>query len=191
MNTISTNEMSDFFIMFLLLLNSLIIYEDEVNGVDGLFLENVPIYPVFKTEYMFYNSFVRFAYSSIKYVKRFLANPLFVDARKIIAGCLTILNNLPSNSPKSHPGFPASPGLPLGRKRGGQLGNSNALYHVLYAAHNLKPRLAPVRPSRTLKVPSVILKTRQKDLISASKSELLENRAKLVQYLEVTMNSLL
>jgi hypothetical protein len=34
--------MIDFFIMFLLLLNSLMKYEDEVNGVDGFFLENVP-----------------------------------------------------------------------------------------------------------------------------------------------------
>lgn len=42
MRAIITSEMIDFFIMFLLLLNSLMKYGDEVNSVDVLLLDNVP-----------------------------------------------------------------------------------------------------------------------------------------------------
>jgi hypothetical protein len=42
MRAVIKSEMIDFFIMFLLLINSLMRDEDEVNGVDGFLLENVP-----------------------------------------------------------------------------------------------------------------------------------------------------
>ncbi len=80
--------------------------------------------------------------------------------------------------------------LPPHRRRGGQLGNSNAFRHGLYSAHSQHTRVTPLKRPSIHKDPGIQQKELEDRIIASGKKELRECRYRLANGLAASKGSL-
>ena len=104
-----------------------------------------------------------------------------------------MLTSLPPLSPQTRPWPPgSSPShrckrkASLGRKRGGQPGNSNAFRHGLYSSHTPHPRADLFRSSPELRGSSAISPAEKHAWIAVLNRMMDENRLKLLEVTKIT-----